>query len=63
MENYQSCEFFKKIQSFHKHIDDTFEQPSVILPKLRSCQLRAIKWMVDRETNNECELKYFILIV
>ncbi|VVC30495.1 Hypothetical protein CINCED_3A019573 [Cinara cedri] len=53
MDNFQPCEFLKIIQSFHKHVDDNFEQPSIMLLKLRSCQLRAVKWMVDRETKNE----------
>lgn len=53
MDNSQSCEFFKIIQRFHAHIDDNFQLPSVIIPQLRPCQLKAVKWMVDRETNNE----------
>lgn len=60
MDNFKPCEFLKIVQSYNKHIDDNFEQPSVIIPKLRSCQLRAVKWMIDRETNNECELMSFI---
>lgn len=58
----QASEFFQSIKYYHKDIDDIFEQPSNVIPTLRSYQRRAVKWMVDREKNNDCKLiknKYF----
>lgn len=56
MINLQAPEFFKNIKDYHKHIDDSFEQPLIIKPTLRSYQRRAVKWMIDREKNNNCKL-------
>jgi len=53
MINLKAPEFFKNIQNYHKDIDDNFQQPSVVIPLLRSYQRRAVKWMVGREKNNE----------
>lgn len=63
MDNFDPFEFLKIVQTYNKHIDDDFKQPSVIIPKLRPCQLRAVKWMINRETNNECELISFIYCI
>lgn len=51
-----ASEFFKNIKNYHQNIDDNFEQPSMIIPKLRAYQCRAVKWMIDRENNNDCKL-------
>lgn len=52
----QASEFFENIQNYHKDIDDIYETPSDVIPTLRSYQRRAVKWMVDREKNNDCKL-------
>lgn len=57
MNNLQAAKFFEVIKTYHKHITDDFEQPKIVIPTLRSYQRRAVKWMVDREKNNDCELK------
>lgn len=62
MNNLQPAKFFEVIKTYHKHINDDFEQPQIIIPKLRSYQRRAVKWMVDREKNNDCKLKTNIII-
>lgn len=56
MINLQASEFFQSIKNYHKDVDDNFEQPSNVIPTLRSYQRRAVKWMVDREKNNDCKL-------
>lgn len=56
MINSRAAEFFRNIKKYHKDVDDDFEQPPLIIPTLRSYQRRAVKWMVDRENNNDCEL-------
>ncbi|XP_022181789.1 E3 ubiquitin-protein ligase SHPRH-like isoform X2 [Myzus persicae] len=53
MNNLQAAKFFEAIKTYHKHINDDFEQPQIIIPTLRSYQRRAVKWMVDREINND----------
>lgn len=55
MINLQASEFFQSIKNYHKDVDDNFEQPSNVIPTLRSYQRRAVKWMVDREKNNDCK--------
>lgn len=49
-------EFFSAIKNYHKDIGDNFEPPPIILPKLRSYQRKAVKWMLDREKNNDSKL-------
>lgn len=59
-------EFFDQIKHHHQNIDDNFEQPSMIISKLRAYQRQAVKWMIDRENNNDCKLinvKYIFQIV
>lgn len=51
-----ASEFFKNIKHYHQNIDDDFEQPSMVIPTLRSYQCRAVKWMIDRENNNDSKL-------
>lgn len=63
MMNLQAPEFFKNIKNYHKDIEDNFEQPSVVIPTLRSYQRRAVNWMVDREKNNDCMLINIIYIL
>jgi len=53
MINLKAPEFFKNIKNYHKDIDASFQQPSIVIPILRSYQRRAVKWMVDREKNND----------
>lgn len=55
MINIQVPAFFKGIKNYHKDIDDNFEQPSIVIPTLRSYQRKAVKWMINREKNNDCE--------
>ncbi|XP_008183763.1 E3 ubiquitin-protein ligase SHPRH isoform X2 [Acyrthosiphon pisum] len=57
MNNLQAVKFFEVIKTYHKHINDDFEQPQIVIPTLRAYQRRAVKWMVDREKNNDF-LKY-----
>ncbi|XP_060856203.1 uncharacterized protein LOC132933936 [Metopolophium dirhodum] len=52
MNNLQAVTFFEVIKNYHKHINDDFEQPQIVIPTLRAYQRRAVKWMVDREKNN-----------
>jgi len=61
MNNIQAVKFFEVIKTYHKHINDDFEQPQIVIPTLRAYQRRAVKWMVDREKNNDCELKINII--
>lgn len=56
MINLQALAFFKAIKNYHKDIDDNFEQPSIVIPTLRSYQRKAVKWMINKEKNNDCEL-------
>lgn len=50
-----ASEFFKNIKHFHQNIEDNFEQPSMIISKLRVYQLRAVKWIIDKEKYNDCK--------
>lgn len=50
-----ASKFFEQIK-YHQNIDDNFEQPSMIRSKLRAYQRRAVKWMIERENNNDCKL-------
>ncbi|KAE9531943.1 hypothetical protein AGLY_010145 [Aphis glycines] len=49
----EAAEFFGVIKTYHEHINDDFEQPQIVIPTLRSYQRRAVKWMIDREINND----------
>ncbi|XP_025199699.1 E3 ubiquitin-protein ligase SHPRH [Melanaphis sacchari] len=53
MNNLQAAKFFEVIKTYHKHINDDFKQPQIVIPTLRSYQRRAVKWMIDREKNND----------
>ncbi|XP_050424544.1 E3 ubiquitin-protein ligase SHPRH [Adelges cooleyi] len=52
MFNSNAIEFFKNLKVYHENQDDYFQQPSKMIPTLRSYQRKAIKWMIDKEKNN-----------
>lgn len=59
----ESAEFFEVIKTYHENINDDFEQPQIVIPTLRSYQRRAVNWMIDREINNDRELKTNFYVV
>lgn len=56
MMSISASKFFKTIKEYHANIDDDFEQSEIVIPKLRAYQRRAVKWMLNKEKNNDCEL-------
>lgn len=52
----KASEFFKNIKKYQEGIDDDFEVPPIIKPKLLSYQRRAVKWMVHCEKDNKSNL-------
>ncbi|VVC34712.1 Zinc finger, PHD-type,Zinc finger, RING-type,Zinc finger, RING/FYVE/PHD-type,Helicase, C- [Cinara cedri] len=48
----QILDFYNALKEMHAEYDDQINQPSVITTRLKSYQLKAVKWMEDREKNN-----------
>lgn len=56
-------EFFENIKRYQKVYDDNFDEPPDFITKLRPYQRKTVKWMLDREINNDCELIMIFLLI
>lgn len=55
-------EIYENIKYYQKYIDENDVEPFLYTTKLDYHQFKCVKWILDRETNNDCMLTNYIKI-